>query len=78
MIHIRRCHICHQTSESEESKIERCTSCGKYLAPFLFCNDPSDYNQINVNQDVESQESSPLGFYLKTEYPPIYGISLYW
>lgn len=61
-IHIRRCHICSEITEVENDKIDRCVSCGKYLAPFVFCNDPSD----NIKQ------------LLKPEYPPISGISLYW
>ena len=62
VLHIRRCHICSSVTEIENNKIDRCSSCGKYLAPFVFCNEPSDM----------------VGQLLKPDYPPIYGISLYW
>ncbi len=78
MIHIRRCHICNKTSESETSKIDRCDSCGKYLVPFLFCTDPSDIVPFNHSTEEKSHSSSDSDSFLKSEYPPIYGISLYW
>ncbi len=79
MIHIRRCHICNKTSESETGvKIERCDSCGKYLAPFVFCKDPSDHTELNAASEAASHASPNPGSFLKPEYPPIYGISLYW
>ncbi len=78
MVHIRRCHICNKISESETQKIERCEACGKYLAPFMFCNDPSDNAETaSVVQDRTRTSQAPKSF-LKTEYPPILGISLYW
>ena len=76
MIHIRRCHICHKTSESETQKIERCGSCGKYLAPFMFCKDLSD--QAGSDAKNEFQPAPVRKTSLKSEYPPILGISLYW
>jgi hypothetical protein len=78
MIHIRRCHICNKTSESEQGKIERCESCGKYLAPFVFCSDPSDSVELNPRTESATYASPNPGSFLKSEYPPIYGISLYW
>ncbi|MBC7458821.1 MAG: hypothetical protein H7235_11110 [Bdellovibrionaceae bacterium] len=78
MIHIRRCHICSKTSESETIKIERCDGCGKYLAPFLFCSDPTDSVPLKSSTEATIHASSNPSSYLKPEYPPIYGISLYW
>ena len=78
MIHIRRCHICNKTSESETSNIERCDSCGKYLAPFVFCKDPSDLVELSSSTEANTHASPNPGSFLKPEYPPIYGISLYW
>lgn len=78
MIHIRRCHICSKTSESETSQIERCDGCGKYLAPFVFCVDPCDDVPFNQITELTSHASPNPGSFLKPEYPPIYGISLYW
>ena len=78
MVHIRRCHICNKTSESETQKIERCESCGKYLAPFMFCNDPSDPSEAVSNAKDQVRTSQASKSFLKSEYPPILGISLYW
>lgn len=78
MIHIRRCHICNKTSESETSQIDRCDGCGKYLAPFVFCKDPSDLVDLTPRTEPTSHASTNTASFLKPEYPPIYGISLYW
>ncbi len=78
MIHIRRCHICSQTSESEDSKIERCNSCGKYLAPFVFCSDPMDAADMKLLTEPSRPQNAVEKSLLKSVYPPIYGISLYW
>lgn len=77
MLHIRRCHVCGEVNESEKSAIDRCLCCGKHLAPFLFCKDvglQKNDNLAEVQKTVTENSSS----FLKAEYPPLFGISLYW
>lgn len=77
IMHIRRCHVCDHITESAQAHIEKCGSCGKGLVPYLFCKDvgvdelTSDFRSVNVDSNHISQ-------ILRSEYPPIFGISLYW
>lgn len=77
ILHIRRCHICNHVTENDKQHIEKCEGCGKSLAPFFFCMDPGVEeltSDFRTDRDKKPQTSS----FLRSEFPPIYGISLYW
>lgn len=77
IMHIRRCHICHHINESATTHIEQCDSCGKQLVPFLFCKDPGVEELTSDFRESIDKTVNPHSI-LRSEYPPIYGISLYW
>lgn len=76
-MHIRRCHICNHVTENEKSHIEKCDGCGKSLPGFFFCKDPG-VEELTSDFRSDRDNKSNTSPYLRTEYPPIYGISLYW
>ncbi len=85
ILHIRRCHICGHLNESDSAHVEQCSSCGKHLVSFLFCKDPgveeltSDFRtSVDSSTDVSMDKIVSPQSTLRSEYPPIYGISLYW
>lgn len=65
---IRRCHICGATME-EESRIERCTGCGKTIAPFFY------FDEGRSATFSESLLRPPL---MPGEYSPVLGVSVIW
>lgn len=73
-LHIRRCHICGSLNERHNSNVDRCTSCGKALAPFLFCESTYDSEAIELSKKVFTTHKNDT----KVIYPPLVGIALYW
>ncbi len=72
--HIRRCHICDAVTEASDSVVEKCHSCGKALAPFVFCESAYE-NQI---EKLSEQIFKSTNQGLRSIYPPLMGIALYW
>lgn len=74
LLHIRRCHVCDAVTENGDTVVDKCQSCGKAFAPFVFCETTYE-NQI---QKLSEQifQSSNQG--LRSIYPPLMGIALYW
>ncbi|MBC7420177.1 MAG: hypothetical protein H7328_05565 [Bdellovibrio sp.] len=78
IIHVRRCHLCGSVNEIESAVISKCASCGKHFAPFLFFNE-----KAALGLEVETQpENRPLAdswqHLMKTQYPPLWGLAVYW
>jgi hypothetical protein len=82
--HIRRCHICGTVNETENALIERCSSCGKFLAPFVFFDEKAalgltekphgDVASLMNNRLKSNEWHHPIHF----QYPPLWGITVYW
>lgn len=73
-VHIRRCHVCATLNERANTEVDRCTSCGKALAPFLFCESTYDSEAIELSKKVFTTNINGA----KVIYPPLVGIALYW
>lgn len=68
VVSIRRCHVCNQCSESENT-IYKCIHCGKHFAPFFYFDD----KKKPVQGDYTLR---PLS--LDGEWRPIEGLTVYW
>ena len=68
-VHFRRCHVCGALTEVSQSKVERCGSCEKSLAPFYYFDD----RFVVIPTDSELREP-----YHASEYRPIRGLTAYW
>lgn len=73
-IHIRRCHICDTITESEQALVSRCSGCQKSLAPFVFCETTYQFEMKELSQTIFKKSNQGL----KSIYPPLLGIALYW
>lgn len=71
-IHLRRCHICDTVTENSNSIVDRCQGCNKALAPFVFCETTYKYQIKELSKNVFNNSK------LKSIYPPLLGIALYW
>lgn len=69
--HIRRCHVCGTVNESEGSAVQKCSDCGKHLAPFYYFEE-SQLEGLGDQQLWWSQ------FKDTQDCRPIYGFSTYW
>lgn len=79
VVYIRRCHVCGCINESSKSSMSSCHHCGKHLVPFLFCPDVgSDLVKAAFGASSKETKAERHSSVLRSEYPPIYGISLYW
>jgi predicted nucleic acid-binding Zn-ribbon protein len=65
---IRRCHVCGQLTEHKEV-IDRCTNCGKALAPFCY------FDERKAATYAADLERPPP---MEEELSSIVGISAYW
>lgn len=81
-IHFRRCHICGTFNERANCLVDRCGSCHKALAPFVFFDEQralgvSDERPV---EDPAKRASSVKITRLATQtiYPPIWGLTVYW
>ena len=70
-LHIRRCHLCAGVTENESAPVDRCTHCGKSMAPFYFFDDVSVSPLSDV--DVRSTELCHAG-----QRVPVRGFTAYW
>jgi hypothetical protein len=73
-LYIRRCHICDAVTESETQVVDRCGQCHKAFAPFVFCETAYSHQLSELSAHVF--KTAHLG--LKSVYPPLMGIALYW
>ena len=82
--HIRRCHICGTVNENQNEFVKKCDSCGKSLVPFLFFDDKNDFDPAlrakasRIDLDNDRLKSGSLYDHLKSQYPPLWGITVYW
>ena len=83
-LHVRRCHICGNVNETELALVDKCGQCGKYFAPFVFFDEKaalglSDKPQADVAAIMNNRLKSNEGQHqLKSQYPPLWGITVYW
>ena len=68
-VHIRRCHLCHELSESHNKPVQHCHHCGKALAPFFY------FNEEQITVLSEDGLRPPL---IEGEYAPVYGLVACW
>jgi hypothetical protein len=83
-LHIRRCHICGTTNETESALVDKCSHCGKFFAPFVFF-DEKEALELDDQGRAEAAEimnnrlkSNEWHHPIKTQYPPLWGITVYW
>lgn len=81
-IHFRRCHICGTMNERENSLVDRCGSCHKSLAPFVFFDEK---RALGVTDEPPTETPSKRASSIKitriateTIYPPLWGLTVYW
>jgi rRNA maturation endonuclease Nob1 len=67
--HFRRCHICGTVTENEGKAVQRCTHCGKAMAPFYFF----DEDKVDA-----LSESDPRPVVLPGLRSPVRGLTAYW
>ncbi|OFZ29015.1 MAG: hypothetical protein A2622_13050 [Bdellovibrionales bacterium RIFCSPHIGHO2_01_FULL_40_29] len=83
-IHIRRCHVCSTVNEQENDFVTKCDGCGKSLAPFMFFDERNEFDPScrvtagNMNIDEVRLKSGSLYDHMKSQYPPLWGITVYW
>jgi hypothetical protein len=81
-IHFRRCHICGTMNERESSLVDRCGSCNKSLAPFVFFDEKRALGVTDeAPQEAPSKRASTIKITrvaTETIYPPIWGLTVYW
>ena len=83
-IHIRRCHVCGNVNQKKKDFVKKCTSCGKALAPFMFFDEKNDFDPTfkvdakTIDLDDVRLKSGSLYEHMKTQYPPLWGITVYW
>ncbi len=73
--HIRRCHVCGHTNESEGSAVRRCEHCGKHLAPFFYFDESGLEGLEEKGPYLSLWKLTPLQ---EGQYTPIWGLSTYW
>ncbi len=83
-LYIRRCHICGSVTEKDSGCVKKCESCGKALAPFMFFDEKNDFDPIfkieakTIDLEDLRLKSGSLYEHMKTQYPPLRGITVYW
>lgn len=83
-IHIRRCHICGTVNEKKNDSVKKCHSCGKVLAPFMFFDDKIDFDPAlkveHKTLDLDNMRLKSGSYYehMKSQYPPLWGLTVYW
>ncbi len=73
-LNIRRCHICDTVTESQNGEVDRCQGCNKSLTPFFFCESVYTSEIKELSKAIFTSKNSGL----KSIYPPLLGIALYW
>lgn len=74
-VHVRRCHVCGSVNECEKSLVQKCDGCGKTLAPFYYFDESLAMGLKTEAQYQSEYKSSALPH---REYPPIWGLTVYW
>lgn len=81
-IHFRRCHICGTMNERQNVLVDRCGSCSKAFAPFVFFD---EQNALGISDGRPAEEPSKKSSTMKITrlatqsiYPPIWGLTVYW
>ncbi len=72
-IHFRRCHVCGHMMDREEGLVDKCSACGKALAPLFYFDEMRALgleSTLNVEQITTSLP--------RQEYPPVFGLTVYW
>ncbi len=72
-IHFRRCHICGHLTDQELGLVETCSGCGKVLAPMFYFDERRALG-LKSEIDIERMTTSLP----RQEYPPIFGLTVYW
>lgn len=73
--HIRRCHVCNGTTESNEAAIHRCSHCGKHLAPFYYFDESKLDGLPELGPHLSRWKDTLM---TPGTYQPIWGLSTYW
>ncbi len=73
--HIRRCHICDHVNCLESMAINKCSDCGKHLAPFFYFDESRLEGLAEIGPHMSEWNSTPLP---PGTYKPIWGLSTYW
>jgi len=80
-IHFRRCHLCGVLNEKSDQLVDRCSSCRKAFAPFVFFDEKKALGISDDSLDSPAKKASSYKITrLATEsnYPPIWGLTVYW
>lgn len=80
-VHFRRCHICGTLNEKSDHLVDRCLSCQKAFAPFVFFDEKKALGISDDSPDHPAKKASSYKITrLATEtiYPPIWGLTVYW
>ena len=77
MTHVRRCHLCGSVNENEAAVITKCNQCGKHFVPFLFFNEKVALG-IEIEQPDLRPQISNWQRLVRTQYPPLWGLAVYW
>jgi hypothetical protein len=75
--HFRRCHLCGTVNVAEGRLVESCQTCGKHLAPFYFFDESKAIGLTNPNLSSSDEQAFFTSLPCK-EYPPIWGLTVYW
>ena len=76
--HIRRCHVCGEVTESKKSTVEKCSSCGKHLAPFYFFDESQMDGIAEFGYHVFRMDAERPGKKVEAYYQPIWGLTAFW
>jgi hypothetical protein len=74
-VHVRRCHVCGEVNEAENSLVSECKFCGKHLPSFSFFDESLAMGLKTPEQAASEYKSSALPL---REYPPLTGVTVYW
>lgn len=83
-LHIRRCHVCGAVNETESALVDKCHQCGKFFAPFVFFDEKAALGLVEPAKDDAASvvtnrlRSNDWHHRIKTQYPPLWGITVYW
>jgi len=72
-LHVRRCHVCGNVSESSDDII-KCLHCKKSLLPFYYF----DKRKISEYSDNQARPENKKDRDIETGYGPIRGLTAYW
>ncbi len=75
--HVRRCHLCNTINMVEAAVVTKCGGCNKHFAPFLFFNEKA---ALGIEADPAHQRPKIDNWehLIKAQYPPLWGLAVYW